>query len=411
MRLPRWLVWFSLCACAGRPAAEGGVTTSTAPTQGTGALHSSCLDDVGVILETPDTQGYRRYANQGFTRYTEVVAPNGGTIPIFAQDGIRDSQLMRARNLLRFFLRDVPGSKWGGDKSDVANAMADNNAVLMMPNGEHEEGNEPNLPAQPLYEDETPADGSGWFMNNNYDHRDAAFEEIFHLVHDMGIGTWKPGVRPEYQADLDAEARAAMKDGRWGIPIDPFVSEWLDELEREDSLAQEYIASVIDSYYGLWGPWDEDEGGMWGIYIAKTREEIAERDPAGLALLEQFLPPTITTEIRLDDRLRRDFSMTFDASEPYTYKSQYFVHVTLTGDADVSLHGNARDNTLRGNFGDNTLDGAEGEDTVVYCGPRSDYAVTRDDGVLLVSGPDGADRLVDVEWVHFAGGRVAANTL
>ena len=44
------------------------------------------------------------------------------------------------------------------------------------------------------------------------------------------------------------------------------VEDWLEELEREDLLAQEYIASVIDSYYGLWAAWDEDEGGMWGIW-------------------------------------------------------------------------------------------------------------------------------------------------
>ena len=58
-------------------------------------------------------------------------------------------------------------------------------------------------------------------------------------------------------------------------------SDHVDELEAEGSLAQEYIASVIDSYYGLWGPWDEAEGGMWGIYVAKTRDEMTRVDPAG----------------------------------------------------------------------------------------------------------------------------------
>ena len=408
MRTPRWPVWMLLCACAGRPAAEVGMTSSTTATQPTGALHASCLDDDGVILSTPDTQGYRRYANQGFTRYTEVVAPNGGTIPIFAQDKVRDSQLMRARNLLRFFLTDVPGSAWGEDKSDVANAMADNNAVLMMPNGEHEEGNEPDLPAQPLYEDETPADGSGWFMNNNFDPRTLRLRRSF-----ISCTTWvsAPGSQacgPNIRR-TSTQARAAIQDGRWdpGRPLcrsgSTSSSVRTASLRSTSRVCRQLLRSVGTLGRGR------------GRHVGDLHRQDACGDrrarPAGLALLEQFLPPTISTEIRLDDRLRRDFSMRFDASEPYTHKSQYFVHVTLTGDADVALYGNAYDNTLRGNAGDNTIDGAGGEDTVVYCGPRSDYTVVREADALRVSGPDGSDRLVDVEWVHFAGGRVAADAL
>lgn len=48
-------------------------------------------------------------------------------------------------------------------------------------------------------------------------------------------------------------------------------------MSREGSLEQEYIVSVIDSYYGLWEPWTEGTGGMWGSYVAKTRYEIAEK--------------------------------------------------------------------------------------------------------------------------------------
>ena len=159
----------------------------------------------------------------------------------------------------------MPGSTWGQDKSDVADAMADNAAALVLVNGAHTGRNEPRVPAQPLYDEETPWVGHAWFMENDYDHRDAAFEEIFHLVHDTGIGTYVPGARPEYQADLDAEARAAMEDGRWPATDDRDTQQWIDELEREGSLAQEYIVSVIDSYYGLWAPWDEDDGGMRGV--------------------------------------------------------------------------------------------------------------------------------------------------
>ena len=289
--------------------------------------------------------------------------------------------------------------------------MVENNAILMMPNGFHQEGNEPDLWAQPLYYAETPVEGGDWFMNNNYNHRDAGFEEIFHLVHDMGIGTWMPGALPEYQAELDAEARQAIEDGRWGILIEPGVQDWLDELEREDSLAQEYIASVIDSYYGLWGPWDEDEGGMWGLYIAKNRQEIAEKDPRGLALLEQFLPPYISTEVRLDPSLDQDFLMFFDETHPYTHKSQYFQHVSLTGSNPTALFGNQQDNHLRGNTADNIIDGGDGEDSMIYCLPYSSYSITVDGGYLLISGPDGSDSLSNIEWLHFADGLLSVESL
>ena len=186
-------------------------------------------------------------------KYTEVIAPNGKSIPIIAQEGVRDIAVARARNLLKFFLTDVPHSKYGSDKSTVANTMTINKAILMMPEGAHREGREPDIEAQPLYESETPVDGSRWYIKNDWNHRDAAFEEIFHLVHDTGIGTYLRGALPEYQRALKVEAIKAMREKRWGISIDPEVNDWLEELAKENSLAQEYIAAVIDSYYGLWG--------------------------------------------------------------------------------------------------------------------------------------------------------------
>jgi hypothetical protein len=374
-------------------------------------IHPYCLDDSGIVMQTPQEGDYQRYYSQGFIKYATVVAPNGGVIPIFAQDEVSDEQLIRARSLLMFFLTDVPGSQWGADKSSVANKMVENSASLMMPNGEHEEGNEPNLQSQPLYSAETPVEGSVWFMENDFEHRDAAFEEIFHLVHDTGIGTYLPGALPDYQVDLDAEARAAISDGRWGIEVEPGVQDWLDELEREDSLAQEYIASVIDSYYGLWGPWTEAQGGMWGIYIAKDRAEISEKDSQGQLLLEQFLSEYYTTEVRLSSELSEDFTLTFDANQPYTHKSQYFVNVTLTGSRSTNLTGNGLDNSLRGNSGDNTIDGSVGDDVFILCNNRAEYTITQQEELILISGPDGDDVLQQIEWFHFADGRLAIEDL
>ena len=243
------------------------------------------------------------------------------------------------------------------------------------------------------------------------EHRDAAFEEIFHLVHDTGIGTDFPGALPRYQEELDREARAAIADGRWGREIDEGVGDWLRELEEEYSLAQEYIASVIDSYYGYWGAFDEAPGGMWGLYIAKDRAEIGEKDPKGLALLEAFLPPMADYEARLSSGFEGTFEMRFDPGKPYTHKSRYLVAVTLGGEAPSSIQGNDADNRLRGNVADNTLNGAGGEDLAIYCQPREAYSVSREGEDLIIEGPDGRDRLISIEAIHFADGLYASEAL
>ena len=405
MRPTLCLLNLGFLVCCARSSSNAAAVTPPS----SGQAHPACLEASAWVQPTPNEAPHRRYRNKGFDRFTSVEAASGNAVHLYAQDQVSDLKLLRARNLLEFFLSDVPGTTWGADKADVLQAMADNEAALILPNGEHTPSNEYDLPAQPLYDAETPLAGSTWFMENDWDHRDAAFEEIFHLVHDSGIGTYLPGVRPEYQADLDAEARAAIDDGRWGIPVDPGVAEWLQELEREDSLAQEYIASVIDTYYGLWGPWDEDDGGMWGIYIAKTRDELPSLDPAGQALVEQFLPQLLTHEVRLDPALDEDFHLEFDPNRPYTHKSQYMTWVSASGSNNINLYGNAADNTLRGNSGDNELHGGDGTDTVVLCGPMAQFIVDQDaqassSSMVIVTGPEGTDALFDVERLVFTDG-------
>ena len=160
----------------------------------------------------------------------------------------------------------------------------------------------------------------------------------------------------------------------------------------------------------MWGAWEEDDGGMWGIYIAKDREEVYALDPEGAALLEAFLPDISRFEANLDEGFTGTFQMAFDPAQSYTHRAQYLTAVTLTGDTDASIAGNPHDNTLRGNTGDNTLDGSEGLDTVVYCADRADFTITRDGSDLVISG-DGTDILRNVEVVHFRDGAVQADTL
>ena len=54
---------------------------------------------------------------------------------------------------------------------------------------------------------------------------------------------------------------------------------------------------------------------MWGIYTAKTREELAHKDPRGQALVEAFLPPMMNGyEALIDPSFEGEFKLSFDAA-------------------------------------------------------------------------------------------------
>jgi len=193
---------------------------------------------------------YKKY----YTKYINYIAPNGKPITIVAQDKVSDAQVLKAYNTLSFYLQ--PHGSY--IKEDVANKMADNKAVLVMPNGADGESDIPEkaLMGQPLYQNEVPTVGSKWYTENNYEHRDAAYEEILHMVHDYGIGTVAmEGALPELQQKIYAATMNALpkdqkdwgKKGLWGLDS----RSWLLELNNEGSLEQEYLASIVDSYYGL----------------------------------------------------------------------------------------------------------------------------------------------------------------
>lgn len=80
-------------------------------------------------------------------------------------------------------------------------------------------------------------------------------------------------------------------------------------------------------------------------------------------------------------------------------------NVSLQGTGTANIVGNALDNTFNGNAGDNRFDGGAGNDTVILAHAREEYSVTFDraDGSYVVQGPEGTDRLVDIEFVRFGG--------
>ncbi len=345
----------------------------------------------------PNSLG-KEYSNN-FNRYTNVVTPNGGKIHIVAQSNLTDEQIVRARSTLEHFLENYPGSKYGSDKSELANKMSENGAILTLLNGQDDGNNPVEVNGQALFENEIQVEGHPWYINQEYNnHRDATYEEILHLVHDYGIGidghNSFPGAMPEYQSEIREAQKIALSNNLWGID----AKRWINELIDENSLTQEYLAALIDSYYGLWGAWtDSNTHGMWGIYVAKTRDEILTEDPIGAEIMNnKFFHPHLTYNARIDSSFNGNFSVRFDSSKPYTNHSQYLKDITLLGSNDISVSINPLDNNITGNQGINT---------VIFSGNSSEYIHNISDNkasvIDKISDRDGINILQNIEKLEF----------
>ncbi len=393
-------------------------------------IHTQTLpDDIDIsnssngIVSLPSTVD-PTWASNGFVKYTKIEAPNGQAIHFVAQDQLTDAQIVRARNILKFYLTDFSGSQYGANKSIVANQMAENDATLLLINGSDGQGSSPSLSGQPLYENEIAVEGHNWYINNDYEHRDAAFEEILHMMHDTGFGVdgpnSNPGALPAYQAKIRAAQQNAIANNFSVWPIgaggsNPDTQNWYNELDNENSLSQEYLASVVDSYYGLWGAWTEEPGGMWGLYIAKTRAEVESNDPMGAALMPQYFSPHLNINMDIDPSFNGIFTMAFDKDQPYTHKAQYLQHCTLTGTNSSGLKGNDLYNRLTGNQSNNILEGGKGNDRIdgkggldiaKFTGDLADYTISNMNGMIVITDNsekrDGIDTLLQIETLRFA---------
>ncbi len=356
--------------------------------------------DGSLGIETVPQSLGAGYINS-FDRYTKITTGSGKAIHIIAQNEISNEKMVRARNILEHYLTDFPGSLYGSDKSAVAEKIAENRAVLLLMNGEDNGKNDPSVDGQPLYDNEIQIEGHSWYINQNYEHRDAAFEEILHFVHDYGIGidgpNSSPGALPEFQKEIRAAQKNALDKKLWAFGSDQAA--WIKELTAENSLSQEYLASVIDSYYGLWGAFKESpDKGMWGLYTAKTREEINAEDPNGSNLMnKRFFHPYLTYNARIDAGFSGTFSLRFDASVSYTNHSRYLKHITLTGKNDSNVRINELNNTICGNKGSNT---------VIFSGAFSEYTIEKTTDRVTVTDAiqdrDGKNVLKKIEKFQFS---------
>ncbi|WP_051252565.1 hypothetical protein [Ferrimonas kyonanensis] len=394
------MVLISLLALSGCNSDSSSLSVTPKPKPDSGLEETTTVLGIEAI---PQALAATYTSQLKFNRYTKVVAPNGKAIHILAQDQLSDNQIVRARSILEHYLTPLAGSEFGSDKTAVANKMTDNHATLLLLNGS-DDGSNPatELEGQPLYQNEIQVEGHPWYIEQNYEHRDASFEEILHMVHDTGIGVDQgqqfAGALPAFQSEIRSAQVAALNGALWGIGEEN--KGWIQELTAENSLSQEYLAAVIDSYYGLWGAWQQSQTqGMWGLYIAKTREEIRQEDPAGWQLMShKFFHPYLTYNARIDESFSGDFSLKLNHSRPYTHHSQYLKDVTLTGDKAANVIVNGFDNHITGNRAKNR---------VIFSGQSAQYTVeTRSDGSVVVSDMvddrDGVNTLVGIETLGFS---------
>ncbi|MFT5287332.1 MAG: hypothetical protein ACI8TQ_003517 [Planctomycetota bacterium] len=360
---------------------------------------SSSADGI-VALPASAHQALRRV----FDKYTHLVAPSGRPIHFLAQPGVANECLIRAREMMRFFLTDANGTLYGSDKSEVANQMADRWATLVIFESYEDslraqKGELPSIPMffQDLYADECVLEGSTAYMENSV--RDATMEAVFSLVHGAGIRF----AQPSFEQQIKTSAHGAVLDGNWNTNLD-----WV----LEASSGHRYISNVLEVYYGIWAHDPHSSGRAFGDeYAFINRTAMKAGDPLGLGLLEVFFPETLGYQSRIVPTFDGVFSLVTSPDLPYTLKSRYLTNVSLTGALSSSLRGNAFDNYLRGNAGDNGIDGGAGIDTVLFKGPRDEYTIEiTESGVSVldsVANRDGHDVLTEVECLHFFDGPMA----
>jgi hypothetical protein len=363
------------------------------------------------VVPLPEELG--KTLNGLFAKYTKHMAPNGKPIHIFAQAGVSDLQVVRAREILKYHLTDAPGTQYGHDKIALANRMADVRATLMYTDTEIKSFamrpilRDSKLRLQDLYATESPVEGSYEYIHNSGKPgerftRDASYEEIMHLVHDKGL----EDILPDYHQEIvEAEKAAVAAD-----------------IYHYGRLApHEYIITGFDIYFGLWDHNPQGDGTSFGEeYPFHTKQEMKEGDPALYDLVEKFWLKYLTYDAYIDPTFEGTFSTVREKNTKYTFKSQYLVNIILTGQKNTNVLGNDQDNRLTGNDGDNILTGGkgndviaggQGEDTTEFSGDFAEYDVTNTDNKTIVSDKvpdrDGTDELTDIEILKFKDKKVS----
>ncbi|WP_026006412.1 hypothetical protein [Moritella dasanensis] len=209
--------------------------------------------------------------------------------------------------------------------------------------------------------------------------RDAAFEEILHLVQAQGIAS-NPDTHA-YQEAVRSRAESIHKSLATNKPWNPTAQDWIDWADDDtnpkigSTYSHEYLAAVLEAFMGMNG---HKTKGLDG-YTSTEREQISAKDNIG----DNFVREMFAGDLQYTARIQTagvvkyytkaaltgtpTFKMqkSSDAADKYTFKSQYLKNAVLVGTDAIDLIGNDKDNILEGNIANNTIRACAGNDTYV----------------------------------------------
>ncbi|ELB2924682.1 hypothetical protein [Vibrio alginolyticus] len=285
--------------------------------------------------------------------------------------------------------------------------------------------------SQSLMYRELTVEGDCHYMSNFADYcanlgkkaeRDAAFEEILHLVQAQGIAP--NTATAALQNDIQAHALSIYNDIQSGKPTvwRPTQYDW-DDWKSDDfdpesvkktgpSYSHEYFAAAFEAYMGV----AKANGHGLDGYQALTREEMQTQDPqavdwisglfhgylqytanidsAGVKLYTEKTNPGTVPTFRMAPN--KDGSI-----EAYTYKSQWLTKVKIIGDDAMNVIGNDQNNTFEGNSKDNSIYGEGGINTYIVPHKLAECTVIKAKSVSVECPNTGTDELYDIQNIQF----------
>jgi len=230
--------------------------------------------------------------------------------------------------------------------------------------------------------------------------RDAAFEEILHLVQAQGIAP-NPDTKA-YQEAVRSHAQATYErtdaDKPWN-PTPQDITDWASDDTNPEigpTYSHEYLAAVFEAFMGMNG---HKTLGLDG-YTSTERSQIAIKDDTGNKLVSEMFAADLQytariqtagvvkyyTQAGLTGTPTFKMAKSADATEKYTFKSQYLVDATLVGTDAINLVGNDKDNVLEGNSADNTIYAGAGEDT--YIATNTPLKTSGNQTCVILAGQD-----------------------
>lgn len=266
------------------------------------------------------------------------------------------------------------------------------------------------------------------YLADNAD-RDAAYEEILHLVQAQGIA---PNNNYQVlQAQIDARALSLYNDHQAGRPAvwQPESDTWQewagDDINSSTigtTYSHEYFAAAFEAYMGL----AQHNGVGLDGYQALTRDAMQTQDSEAKGWITQFFHEYVQYTARIDSNGVETFHINqFPASsnpptfkmnrddairgEEYTYKSQWLLNAKIIGDRSINLTANDQDNILEGNQANNTVDGKAGRDSYVVDANFSECTRAEQTamGFVVVCPSIGQDLLINVETILFKDRKLA----